>query len=79
MKSDYSRTVSMQCSTCGGTAFEFEDECSPIRCVGCDRIFIREELVRENGTRTESEVEDVTAQLVADIRKDFSNIFKKFK
>lgn len=79
MKSDYSRTVSMQCSTCGGADFEFEDEDSPVRCVGCDRIFMREELVRENGARIESEVEDVKAQLVADIRKDFSKIFKKFK
>ena len=79
MKSDYSRTVSMQCSTCGGTDFEIEGESSPVRCAPCDRIFIREELVRENGARIESEVEDVKAQLVADIRKDFSKIFKKFK
>ena len=79
MKNDYSRSVSMQCSTCGGADFEFEDESSPVRCVGCDRIFMREELVRENGARIESEVEDVKAQLVADIRKDFSKIFKKFK
>lgn len=79
MKSDYSRSVSMQCSTCGGTDFEVEDESGPVRCVGCDRIFMREELLRENGARIESEVEDVKAQLVADIRKDFSKIFKKFK
>lgn len=70
----------MQCSTCGGADFEFEeDESSPVRCVGCDRIFQREELIRENGARIESEVDDVKAQLVADIRKDFSKIFKKFK
>ena len=79
MKSDYSRIVSMQCSTCGGTDFEIENECSPVRCVGCDRVFVREELVCENGARIESEVEDVKAQLVADIRKDFSKIFKKLK
>ena len=69
----------MQCSTCGGTDFEIEDDGSPVRCVGCDRIFMRDELVRENGARIESEVEDVKALLVADIRKDFSKIFKKFK
>lgn len=69
----------MQCSTCGGTDFEFDGEKSPVRCVGCDRIFMREELLRENGARIESEVGDVKAQLVADIRKDFSKMFKKFK
>lgn len=79
MKDDYSRSVSMQCSTCGGTDFEFEDESSPVRCAGCDRVFTHEELIRENGARIESEVEDVKAQIVADIRKDFSKMFKKFK
>lgn len=79
MKNDYSRSVSMHCSTCGGTNFEFEDESSPIRCVGCDRVYTRDELMRENSERLESEVEDVKAQIVSDISKDFSEMFKKFK
>ena len=69
----------MLCSTCGGTDFDFDGENGPVSCVGCDRIFSRDELLRDNGARIEAEVEDVKAQLVADIRKDFSKIFKKFK
>lgn len=79
MKRDYSRSISLQCSTCGGTAFEFEDEHSETRCIGCDRVFTREELIRENNARIENEVEDVKSQLIADVRSDFKKMFKKFK
>lgn len=79
MKQDYSKSVSMHCSTCGGTDFKFEEENSPVRCVGCGRIFAREELVRENGAQIESEVEGMKAQIVADMRQDISKMLKKFK
>lgn len=79
MKGDYSRSVSMQCSTCGGTDFEFKDGSSPARCVGCDRVYSGDELIRENGGRIESEFEDMKVQFVADIRKDLSKMFKKLK
>jgi hypothetical protein len=79
MKDDYSQSVSMQCSTCGGNDFDFEDDCGPIRCVGCDRVFAREELIRENGARIETEVEEVFGQITADLTEDFSKIFKGFK
>lgn len=79
MKGDYSRSVSMQCSTCAGTEFEHDEDDGPMRCTGCDRVYAREELVRENGARIEAEVDEVKSQIVADIHKDFSKMFKKFK
>lgn len=79
MKKDYSRSVSMQCSTCGGTDFEFEDSDGPVRCTGCDRIYNRQELIRENGARIDSHVDEMKTEIMADVRKDFSKIFKKFK
>jgi alkyl hydroperoxide reductase subunit AhpC len=79
MKQDYSKSVSMQCSTCGETSFEFEDENTPVRCVSCDRVFTREELIRENGAQVDSEVEGMKSEIVADIRKDLKKMFKKFK
>jgi ribosomal protein S27E len=57
MKQDYSQSVSMQCSTCGKSDFEFEGDNSPVRCVGCGRIYTREELIHENGAQIDSEVE----------------------
>jgi uncharacterized Zn finger protein (UPF0148 family) len=79
MKNDYSRPVSMQCSSCGGTQFEF-DEDGPIRCIGCDRIYAsKDELIEENGARIEQQVEQMKSDIMKDVRKDLSDIFKKFK
>lgn len=80
MKNDYSRSVSMQCSTCGGTQFEFDEDGGPIRCTGCDRVYAsKDELIAENGGRIDSEVEEIKAAVLKDVRADFSKMFKKFK
>jgi uncharacterized Zn finger protein (UPF0148 family) len=79
MKNDYSRSVSMQCSTCGCIDFEFEDSEGPVRCTGCDRAFDRQELIRENGERIESHVNEIKSEVISDVRKDLNKMFKKFK
>jgi hypothetical protein len=61
--SDFDRSVSMQCATCGGTQFERETDAGPFRCVGCDRSFTREELVRENGELIDNEVGEMAADV----------------
>jgi hypothetical protein len=79
MKDDYSKTMSLMCTTCGGKDFEFEDDEGPFRCIGCDRTFGRHELIHENGESIESELEEVKSKIVSDIEKDFAKIFKKFR
>lgn len=78
----FSRSVSMQCSTCGGTQFERETDAGPFRCVGCDRSFTREELIRENGELIDSEVGEMAADVGKwardELRKAFSGS-KHFK
>jgi ribosomal protein S27AE len=74
----YDRSISMQCPTCGGTDFESDD--SPeIRCGQCDRTMTKHELREANGERIQAEVEDVKAEIMKDIKKDFSKMFKKWK
>jgi len=79
MKKGYHQSVSMICPTCGGTNFSFEHDDSPVRCVGCDRVLTRDELMRENGVQIESAVDDMKDEIIADITRDFRNVFKKFK
>lgn len=80
MKDNYSRSVSMQCSTCGGTQFEFDEDGGPIRCTGCDRVYAtKDELIAENGARIEGEVEGMKSDILGDVKKDLSKMFKKFK
>ena len=75
----YSRRVSMQCSTCGSSAFEYEDESGPYRCKACDRSYSREELLRENGGRIESELDDVKSEIVRDLRETLRKTFSSSK
>lgn len=79
MKKDYSRSVSMQCSTCGGTQFEFGEDDGRIRCTGCDRVYAKDELIAENGARIDSQVEEMGSEVFKDVAKDLSKMFKKFK
>lgn len=80
MKNDYSRSVSMQCSTCGGMAFEFDNEEGPIRCTGCDRVYAtKDELIAENGGRIDGQVDEIGKELLKDVQKDLSKMFKKFR
>jgi transcription initiation factor TFIIIB Brf1 subunit/transcription initiation factor TFIIB len=65
----YNRSIALLCPTCGHKDFERDDEHGPIRCTSCDRVFTREELIRENGPVIEAEVEEVKAEVVADLRK----------
>lgn len=80
MTKDYSRSVSMQCATCAGTQFEFDEDGDPIRCTGCDRVYAsKDELISENGARIDGETEKMGSEVVKDVTKDLSKIFKKFK
>ena len=80
MKGDYSRLVSMQCSTCGSTQFEFGEDGGPIRCTVCDRVYSsKDELIAENGGRLDSHIEELRDDVLKDVRKDLSKMFKKFK
>lgn len=65
----FSRSVSMQCSTCGGTQFERETDEGPFRCVGCGRSFTREELIRENGELIDNKAGEMAAEVVKDTRE----------
>jgi ribosomal protein S27E len=80
MKKDYSGSVSMQCSTCSGTQLEFDEDGGPVRCTGCDRVYAdKDELIAENGGRIDRHVEELGADLLKDVHKDLSKMFKKFK
>jgi uncharacterized protein (DUF111 family) len=73
----YSRSIKLLCSTCGASDFEFDDESGPLQCTSCDRVFDREELIRENGGLIETEVDDLKAQVAGDVTRQLSDRFRK--
>ena len=76
MKSDgYSRSIELRCSTCAGTQFEHEenvesDELVHIRCIGCNRMFSKQELIRENAENIDAHVSEVGEEILQDFAKD---------
>lgn len=75
--SKYSRSVTLLCPTCGNTDFERDGDNSPLRCVGCDRVFEREELIRENGEVIEAELDEMKAEVLRDVEKELSDTLRR--
>lgn len=75
----YSRSIRLICPTCASADFEYDKEIDggTIRCTSCDRVFSREELVRENGEIVEAKVSEVKKEIVADITKDFRDSMRR--
>jgi hypothetical protein len=75
--SKHSRSVAMICPTCSHTEFEHDSDSSPLRCVGCDRVFEREELIRENGEVIEAELDEMKSEVLRDAAKEFRDTLRK--
>lgn len=74
----YSRSIALMCPTCGHKDFERDGkDDAPLRCVGCDRRFTREELIQENGEVIAAEVDEVKAEVLKDVTQEMRNMFKK--
>lgn len=74
----YDRSIAMRCSTCGGADFEYdEDDEGPIRCTSCDRVFIRDELVAENGEVIEAAVDEIRGEVAADLERHMRDALRR--
>jgi hypothetical protein len=76
--SKYDRSVTLICSTCGASEFEYDkdDEAAPIRYVTCDRVFLRDELLGENSEVVAAAVDELKSEVVADVSKKFRDAFR---
>ncbi|MBY8829896.1 ECs_2282 family putative zinc-binding protein [Hephaestia mangrovi] len=79
MKSNYDRSISMQCPTCGSESFEHSEDNPTVSCTRCDRTMTKDELREANGSRIEEELDALKAEVLSDVRADISKMFKKWK
>jgi uncharacterized Zn finger protein (UPF0148 family) len=78
MKSDYSRSLTLVCSVCGNSSFDFDTADGSILCATCERIYpSKDDLIAENGTRVDHGMDEMKNEVVKDIKKTFSKLFKK--
>lgn len=76
----YNRSISLLCPTCGNSQLETQDddpEKENIRCPVCNRTMTKDELIRENQENIEVNVAEVKKEVIKDLEKEFSNMFKK--
>lgn len=75
---DRSRSITLHCQTCAGVAFEHDpdDLDAPITCAGCGRVYSREELITHNGEIVEASVDEMKAEVFADVRKHLQDAFR---
>lgn len=77
-KGTYDRSIKLHCSTCGGSDFEYDkQDDGPIRCTSCERVFTRDELIRENGATIEANVDEVKKEVVDDMQKQLRDSLRK--
>lgn len=80
MKNDYSKSIRLQCATCGAEDFFETDEMTGvITCTKCQRIYNGgyDELVELNQKRIDDEIELTKEEIQKDLNKEILNMFKK--
>lgn len=85
--SKLARQISLLCSTCGRDKFEMQDdnytdffEASDdvkVKCIYCNRVFTKKELLEDNQEMINANIEDVKNEIMKDIEKDFKKLFRR--
>jgi len=76
---DHSENITMRCPTCGSDQFLFDKVNAniPVKCANCGREITKEELIQYNGKQIHDGLENIKNDLIKDIKKEFSEIFKR--
>ena len=78
----YSRNIELICPTCGGTQFEYDGinmdgENAAVRCISCDRIMTKSELIQENSENIEKHAEEIGQLALNDAAKELTEGLKR--
>lgn len=80
MKDNYSKSIRLQCTTCGAEDFFETDELTGvITCTKCSRIYNGgyDELVELNQRHIDDELELTKEEIENDLNKEIQNMLKK--
>lgn len=80
MKNDYSKSIRLQCATCGAEDFfETDVQSGVIICIKCNRVYNGgyDELVELNEKRIDDELELTKEEITRDLNKEIEKMFKK--
>ena len=81
MKDNYKMNVSLQCITCGGQEFDFNDDKTYIKCRICNHEYLNgyDELVALNQENIDMALASKKAEIEKDIKQEILKAFKGSK
>lgn len=79
MKDKYNFSVTLRCSSCGDSSFDFSPDKTWAKCQRCAREFPggRAELIQLNQLAIESHKDQVKKEITEDAKKEFNRMLKK--
>lgn len=79
MKKNYKINVGLQCITCGGEQFDYNDDRSYVKCQTCNREYLNgyDELVELNEQQIDVAVKELGDEMVKDAMNDVTRSLKK--
>ncbi len=79
MKKEYDKSITLICTTCGDSNFEYNEDKSWIKCKRCEREYNGgyEELVELNQERIDNQIDSIKDEVKKDLQKDLNNMLKK--
>ncbi|MCW1876312.1 hypothetical protein OMR58_17815 [Erwinia sp. INIA-01] len=73
----YDREITLLCPVCGNSEMEHDVDSEIVKCIGCGKELVCDELIQENGVSVDSYVNEVKEELTKDIQKQFNDMLKK--
>jgi predicted nucleic acid-binding Zn-ribbon protein len=75
------REIYLLCPTCGESQFEYDDEVKienmEFKCLSCNQLFSKGDLIKENGELTEEHFSEMGEEILEDAAKKLRKAFKK--
>ena len=66
----HDRKIELRCPTCTGTQFQYDDDLdadnASVRCIGCDRVLAKDELIRENAENIDAHASEIGKKVIDD-------------
>lgn len=80
-KDKYSRNIELLCPTCSGTQFTYDKDIdndhASVRCIGCDQIMTKDELLKENSENIDEQAREIGKEALDDCTKKMKNDLKR--
>lgn len=79
MKKNYSKSIRLQCPTCGSDySFETNEKNGVITCKKCNRVYYggEDELIELNQRRIDDEMQQSIEEVQNDVTNELNKIFK---